>query len=96
MRWWPAVSIGSEGRWRSYGYEELFQRDKVSLDIFWLKDDSLDDIDSLPPPDIIAAEIVENLQAAFTSAMRAELARGGEPDPDDPNRTPGRWVRSRS
>lgn len=38
----------------------------------------------------------ENLQAAFTSALRVELARGTEPDPDDPNRAPGRWVRSRS
>lgn len=44
---------------------ELLKRDKLNLDIFWLKDDSLDDVDSLPPPDVIAAEIVEHLQAAL-------------------------------
>jgi type I restriction enzyme M protein len=52
-------------RFRRFTYEELIQRDKLNLDIFWLKDDSLEDIDSLPAPDIIAAEIVENLEAAL-------------------------------
>ena len=40
-------------------------RDKTNLDIFWLKDDSLEDVDALPPPDIIASEIVENLRVAM-------------------------------
>jgi type I restriction enzyme M protein len=40
-------------------------RDKASLDIFWLKDESLADSDNLPPPDVIAQEIVEDLQAAL-------------------------------
>ncbi len=53
------------GRWRSYSYDELMARDKASLDIFWLKDDSLADSDNLPPPDVIAQEIVEDLQAAL-------------------------------
>jgi type I restriction enzyme M protein len=53
------------GRWRSYDYEELINRDKASLDIFWLKDDSLEDSDNLPAPDILAAEIVEDLEAAL-------------------------------
>jgi type I restriction enzyme M protein len=52
-------------RFKSFSYEELILRDKLNLDIFWLKDDSLEDVDSLPSPDIIAAEIVENLQAAL-------------------------------
>lgn len=52
-------------RFRKFEAEELLKRDKLNLDIFWLKDDSLDDVDSLPAPDIIAAEIVENLQAAL-------------------------------
>lgn len=52
-------------RFRRFGYDELAQRDKLNLDIFWLKDDSLEDIDSLPEPDVLAAEIVENLQAAL-------------------------------
>jgi type I restriction enzyme M protein len=54
-----------DGRWRSYEYEELVSRDKASLDIFWLKDDSLEDSDNLPDPGIIAAEIVEDLEAAL-------------------------------
>jgi type I restriction enzyme M protein len=41
------------------------QRDKVSLDIFWLKDESLEDSENLPSPDLIAAEIVENLESAL-------------------------------
>jgi len=54
-----------DGRWRVYSYDELMARDKASLDIFWLKDDSLSDGDNLPPPDVIAQEIVEDLQAAL-------------------------------
>ena len=54
-----------EGRWREYSYDELIARDKASLDIFWLKDDSLADSDNLPPPEVIAQEIVEDLQAAL-------------------------------
>ncbi|MCX8517374.1 MAG: N-6 DNA methylase, partial [Rhodoferax sp.] len=54
-----------EGRWRAYGYAELLARDKTSLDIFWLKDDSLADSDTLPAPAVIAQEIVEDLQAAL-------------------------------
>jgi len=53
------------GRWRSYDYEELIARDKASLDIFWLKDDSLEDSENLPEPGVLAAEIIEDLQAAL-------------------------------
>ena len=53
------------GRWRAYSYDELVARDKTSLDIFWLKDDSLADSDNLPAPGVIALEIVEDLQAAL-------------------------------
>ncbi len=54
-----------EGRFRAYGYDELVSRDKASLDIFWLRDESLSDSDNLPPPDVIAQEIVEDLEAAL-------------------------------
>jgi len=54
-----------EGRWRSYGFEEIIQRDKASLDIFWLKDEALEDSANLPEPDIIAGEIAEDLRAAL-------------------------------
>ena len=53
------------GRWRAYDYEDLLERDKLSLDLFWIKDDSLTDTDSLPPPDVIAAEIADDLEAAL-------------------------------
>jgi len=53
------------GRWRAYDYAEIINRDKASLDIFWLRDESLDDSDNLPEPGILAAEIIEDLQAAL-------------------------------
>jgi len=58
------AGTGPDGRWRVY-YDELVARDKASLDIFWLKDESLADSDSLPPPDVIAQEIVDDLEAAL-------------------------------
>jgi type I restriction enzyme M protein len=63
------------GRWRSYAYDELIQRDKCSLDIFWLRDESLEATDNLPDPDVIAAEIIEDLQAALEqfAAINADL-----------------------
>lgn len=56
-----------EGRWRKYSYEELVARDKTSLDLFWLKDKSLTDLDNLPEPDELAEEIIENLEAGLNS-----------------------------
>ena len=52
-------------RFKAFSYETITQRDKVSLDIFWLKDESLEDTENLPDPDVLAQEIVENLQAAL-------------------------------
>ncbi|MCD6389643.1 MAG: SAM-dependent DNA methyltransferase [Desulfobulbaceae bacterium] len=60
---WSKDSPG--GRWRAYDYDELVNRDKASLDIFWLRDESLEDSENLPEPGVIAAEIVEDLQAAL-------------------------------
>jgi type I restriction enzyme M protein len=70
----PAAREESE-RFRRFPYDELTARDKLNLDIFWLKDDSLEDIDALPAPDLIAAEIVENLAAALEQfrSVAAEL-----------------------
>jgi len=59
-----------EGRWRKYSYEELIARDKTSLDVFWLKDKSLTDLDNLPDPDVLAEEIIENLEAGLESFRR--------------------------
>jgi len=55
-----------EGRWRSFTYDELMARDKVNLDIFWLRDESLEDSANLPSPDVLALEIVEDLKAALS------------------------------
>jgi len=55
----------AEGRWRAFTYDELMARDKVNLDIFWLRDESLEETANLPDPDILAAEIVEDLKAAL-------------------------------
>jgi type I restriction enzyme M protein len=60
-----AAGTGHVGRWRVYNYDELIARDKASLDIFWLRDDSLADSDNLPPPEVIAQEIVDDLEAAL-------------------------------
>ena len=67
------------GRWRRYTYDEIINRDKTSLDIFWLKDDSLTDLDNLPDPDILAAEIIENLEASVESFKQIMEAINGEP-----------------
>jgi len=56
-----------EGRWRKYSYEEVIARDKTSLDIFWLKDKSLADLDNLPEPEVLAEEIIENMEAGLNS-----------------------------
>lgn len=56
-----------EGRWRKFTYDEIIARDKTSLDITWLKDKSLADLDNLPDPDELAEEIVENIEGALES-----------------------------
>ena len=54
-------------RFRKFTYKDILDRDKTSLDIFWLKDDSLADLDNLPDPDVLALEIMENLEAGLES-----------------------------
>ena len=56
-----------EGRWRKFGYDEIIARDKTSLDITWLKDKSLADLDNLPDPDVLATDIIENIEAGLES-----------------------------
>jgi type I restriction enzyme M protein len=52
-------------RFRKFTYDELIKRDKANLDIFWLRDDSLESAENLPPPAILAKGIVEDLEAAL-------------------------------
>ncbi len=67
-----------EGRWRKFTYEEILERDKTSLDIFWLKDESLADLDNLPDPDILANEIIENIEAGLESFKTIMATLSGE------------------
>jgi type I restriction enzyme M protein len=63
-----------EGRWRKFSYEQIVARDKTSLDLFWLKDKNLADLDNLPEPEVLAEEIVQNIAAALNSFR--EVASG--------------------
>jgi type I restriction enzyme M protein len=62
---WNRYKRKESERFKSFSYAELLKRDKVNLDIFWLKDDSLEDSASLPDPDVIAQEIADDLQSAL-------------------------------
>ena len=70
-------------RFRSFSYEDLLKRDKVNLDIFWLRDESMEDTANLPPPDIIADEIIEDLRAALEQLeeVAADLSPNTSPLP---------------
>ena len=60
-----ATPHNPEGRWRKFSYAGITTRDKTKLDIFWLKDKSLTDLDNLPDPDILAGSIIENIESAL-------------------------------
>ena len=66
-----------DGRWRRFPVDEILQRDKTSLDIFWIKDKALADLDHLPSPDELAGDIIENLQSALESfeELQAQLKK---------------------
>ena len=65
-------------RFRRFAYDDLVKRDKASLDIFWLRDESMEDSASLPSPHLIAEEIVEDLRAALEQLeeIAADLSSG--------------------
>jgi type I restriction enzyme M protein len=65
-----------EGRWRKFSHAELTARDKTSLDLFWLKDDSLADLDNLPEPADLAEEIIENIEAGLNNFRTVAAALG--------------------
>lgn len=80
----------TEGRWRAYDYEELIKRDKLSLDLFWIKDKSLTDTDSLPAPSILAEEIADDLETALEQFTKiAAKLRGAVVNPEDEKMVPG-------
>ena len=67
-------------RFKRFSYDELVAHDKASLDIFWLRDESLEDVENLPPPAVIAAEIVEDLEAALAEFSLIAETLGAEAD----------------
>lgn len=54
-------------RFKKFCYDEILARDKTNLDIFWLKDESLGDMDNLPDPDVLVMEIIENIESGLAS-----------------------------
>jgi type I restriction enzyme M protein len=70
---------GETERFRRFPYDELAARDKASLDLTWLRDDSLEDTENLPPPDVIAREIVEDLEAALAEFSTVAESLGADP-----------------
>ena len=65
-----------DGRFRRFTIDEILKRDKTSLDIFWIKDRSLADLDNLPPPEELAADIIEGLQSALASFQELNAKLG--------------------
>ncbi|PYT06354.1 MAG: DNA methyltransferase, partial [Acidobacteria bacterium] len=62
---------------KCFTYDDLLKRDKVNVDIFWLKDESLEDSASLPDPDVLAEEIAEDLRSALDQieAILSDVSR---------------------
>ena len=69
-----------DGRWRRFDVDFFLKRDKTSLDYFWIKDKALADLDNLPDPDVLAADIIENLQSALQSftELQAQLEKNAQ------------------
>ncbi len=76
------MNVAIDVRWRAFDHEKLINRDEASLDIFWLRDESLEESDTLPDPDVLPQEIRENLEAALeqfrevANDLGAEVAYG--------------------
>ncbi len=83
----PRAEREESARFRSFAHDELVARDKANLDITWLRDASLEDLDALPAPEVIAREIVEDLTAALAefeavaAALEASAAEREAPSP---------------
>jgi type I restriction enzyme M protein len=80
----PRSERVEDERFRSFGYDELVARDKANLDITWLKDASLEDLDDLPAPEVIAREIVDDLTAALAEFEAVAAALEGATSTGEP------------
>lgn len=56
-----------DGRWKKYSHADILAKDKTSLDIFWLRNDNILDLENLPDPVVLAQEIIDNVDAALES-----------------------------
>ena len=72
------VETNPEGRWRKFTYQEIIERDKTSLDISWIKDESLTDLANLPDPDVLANDIIEDLKSSIESFEEIMLTINGK------------------
>jgi len=79
---------------KAFDYDELIKRDKVNLDIFWLKDESLEDSANLPAPGIIALDITEDLQGVLASIASGVMLPVSSPS-TSPKTCKPRWSSSR-
>jgi type I restriction-modification system DNA methylase subunit len=77
----PRSERAENERFRSFGHDELIARDKVNLDITWLRDESLEDMENLPPPEVVARKIVEDLTAALALVRGRRHRPGGRGGP---------------
>lgn len=68
------IYTNPKGRWRKFTFDEIIARDKRSLDISWLKDKSLADLDNFSDPDVLAEYIIENLEAGLVSFREIMLS----------------------
>ncbi|MGV9988889.1 N-6 DNA methylase [Streptomyces olivaceus] len=79
----PSSRVESEdenGPFKKFTYDELLARDKVNLDITWMKAPALDDADSGLPPEVIAEEIVRDLQSALNEFTAIARSLGSDVD----------------
>jgi len=69
---------------KPYGIDELLARDKVNLDIYAdIRDETLDNSDSLLDPHIVAEEIIEELEAALSEFVTVAAALRPPPEEHD-------------
>ncbi len=64
-------------RFKRFTREEIAERDD-NLDIFWLKDENLEDPDQLPEPEDLVSEAVTRLETALDALneLAAQLGNG--------------------
>lgn len=67
-------------RFKYFSYDELTSREKASLDIFWLKDNNLENLNDLPPPDVLQREIIEHLESALAALWDVAVGLPVSPD----------------